>query len=73
MKLAIELFAILVALNVALALQAIYAAQQRELHELHKQGFGAGLHPHVETAASPTSSSPRSVWCGSRRQNSEVA
>lgn len=51
MKIAIELFAILSAFNVALALQAIYAAQCRELHELHKQGFGAGLHPRAETDA----------------------
>jgi hypothetical protein len=49
MKIAIELFAIWTAFSVALALQAIYAAQQRELHELHKQGFGAGLHPQAET------------------------
>ena len=61
MKFAIEIFAIWTALSTALALQAIYAAQQRELHELHKQGFGAGLHPHVGTAASPKSS-PEPVW-----------
>ena len=60
MKLAIELFAIWTALSTALALQAIYAAQQRELHELHKQGFGAGLHPHVETAASCVPQPPAS-------------
>jgi hypothetical protein len=58
MKLAIELFAIWTAFSTALAMQAIYAAQRRELHELHKQGFGAGLHPHAETAIS-SKSSPR--------------